>query len=343
MITAKNSLRLTLVYSLPFVVIITILFLSLLILERRNMIEAQTVELKGTALAMVQQIILTRTWNAEHGGIYAEINDRTQPNPYLDDPQRDITSRAGKRYTKINPAYMTRQISELASEHDYYRLSLTSLKPLNPANTPDPWEEKALQGFERGTTQEMTFVQEKDERFFRFMVPLVVEKACLGCHAKQNYRLGDIRGGLSVNIPASESDRVYADRKRTYLLTGLGLWVCIVVFIVLVSYTLSRKVVGEVTHELELNRLKAIVELAGAAAHEVRQPLTVLILFFATLKTKFATDDELLKKLDAMTMQCKRIDMTIRKMQTITTYKTKPYVGNTTIVDLDDASKKDDG
>ena len=90
-------------------------------------------------------------------------------------------------------------------------------------------------------------------------------------------RLGDIRGGPSVTIPMSESDRVHAVRARTYLLTGLGLWVSIVVFIVLLSYVLSRKVAQETPREHELNWLKAIVALASASAHEIRQPLTVLI------------------------------------------------------------------
>jgi hypothetical protein len=343
MILSKNPRKLALVYALPFILIITILFLSLLIREHRNMAEEQTVELKGTARALVQLIILTRTWNAEHGGVYAEIDGRTQPNPFLDDPQRDITSLAGKRYTKINPAYMARQIAELARERHQYRLNLTSLRPLNPTNMPDPWEETALQAFEHDAVERMTVVQEKDERFFRFMVPLAVEKSCLGCHAKQNYRIGDIRGGISVSIPMSESDRIHAARARTYLLTGLGLWLCIIVFIALVSYTLSRKVARETEREFELGRLKSIVELAGAAAHEIRQPLTVLITVFATLRRRYTADDYLLKNLDVTTVQCERIDRIIEKMNNLTHNKTKTYVGNIKIIDLDNASKKREG
>jgi hypothetical protein len=343
MITSKNPRKLALVYALPFVLIITILFLSLLIREQRNMAEEQTVEIKGTATALVEQIILMRTWNAEHGGVYAEIDGQTQPNPYLDDPQRDITSLTGKRYTRINPAFMTRQIAALARERHRYRLNLTSLKPLNPANMPDPWEVTALQAFEHGAAEQMTVVQEKDERFFRFMIPVVVEKSCLGCHAKQHYRIGDIRGGISVTIPMSESDRIHAARARTYLLTGLGLWLCIIVFIILVSYTLSRKVARETEREFELGRLKSIVELAGAAAHEIRQPLTVLITVFATLKRRYAADDYLLKNLDVTIVQCERIDGIIEKMNNLTHDKTKTYVGNIKIIDLDNPSKKGDG
>ena len=343
MITTKNPRTLTLVYALPFVLIVTILFVLLQIWEQRNMDNEETAELKDTAMALVQQILLTRTWNDEHGGVYAEISERTRPNQYLDDPQRDITSLTGRHYTKINHSYMTRQIAELALERHQYHQHLTSLRPLNPANTPDPWEEQALQSFELGATQQMTVVQEKDERLFRLMVPLVSEKSCLECHAKQHDRLGDVRGGLSVAIPMAEADRIHAAQARAFLLAGLGLWASIMVFIVLVSYTLSRQVLRDMKRELELSSLKAVVELAGSAAHEIRQPLTVLVTDLAILRRRHSADDGLLKKLEAMNEQCRRIDATIAKMQNITNYKTKAYVGSSRIVDLDDASHKGDG
>jgi signal transduction histidine kinase len=111
-------------------------------------------------------------------------------------------------------------------------------------------------------------------------------------------------------------------------------------FIVLVSYTISRKVARETVRDFELGRLKSIVELAGAAAHEIRQPLTVLITVFATLRRKYAADDNLVKNLDGMTVQCERIDRIIEKMNSLTNYQTKTYVGNLKIVDLDNVSKK---
>ena len=36
------------------------------------------------------------------------------------------------------------------------------------------------------------------------MAPLVTSKPCLKCHAQQGYQEGDIRGGISVSIPATE-------------------------------------------------------------------------------------------------------------------------------------------
>jgi uncharacterized protein DUF3365/phospho-acceptor domain-containing protein len=341
----ENPLRLTLLYSLPFVLIITVLFVSLLIWEERHIEEEQTGELRETAFALVQQITLTRVWNAGHGGLYAEVGDRTRPNPWLSDPERDIVSMGGKRYTKVNPAYMTREIAELSQARLGYRIGLTSLKPLNPANKPDgPWEAEALKSFDSGATEQMIIEQRADERFFRFLSPLKLEKPCLRCHEGQHYRIGDTKGGISVTIPMKESDRVHGNRLKTHAEVAVTLWTIIVTFIVLLSWTLSRKVAREMAREFELDRLKTAVELAGAAAHEIRQPLTVLIAFAQMAKAKFATDPETEKEkeFDMMIKQCMRIDETISRMQHITEYRTKQYVGDLKITDLGvDAEKYD--
>ncbi|MRR39039.1 DUF3365 domain-containing protein, partial [bacterium] len=39
-------------------------------------------------------------------------------------------------------------------------------------------------------------------RIFRYMVPVMTEKECIGCHGQLGYREGDVRGGISVTIPA---------------------------------------------------------------------------------------------------------------------------------------------
>ncbi len=146
-----------------------------------------------------QEIEVTRLWNAGHGGVYVPITENTQPNPYLDVPDRDIRSTSGIDLTKINPAFMTRQISVLAEAEAGIRYHLTSLRPIRPQNKADEWETRALEQFEAGVPEILEFFPAKQE--FRFMAPLDVKEACLPCHAKQGYRLGDVRGGISVTMP----------------------------------------------------------------------------------------------------------------------------------------------
>lgn len=65
-----------------------------------------------SARSFFDMMVLTRHWNARHGGVYVPVTEKTQPNPYLDVPMRDIKVNDKLKLTKINPAFMTRLISE---------------------------------------------------------------------------------------------------------------------------------------------------------------------------------------------------------------------------------------
>ncbi len=66
-----------------------------------------------TAKSLFDQMVTTRLWNSNHNGVYVTVDEQqTRPNPYLEDPQRDLQC-DGVLLTNINPAFMTRQISEL--------------------------------------------------------------------------------------------------------------------------------------------------------------------------------------------------------------------------------------
>lgn len=156
----------------------------------------------NTARAFVQQISTTREWNALHGGVYLRVSDSVQPNPFLQVPDRDLETSAGTRLTLVNPASMTRMISELTARQGDVQFHLTSLQPINPGNEPSPWEKAVLNDFEKNQTKEYYFHhQENNAQLFSFMVPLVTQKSCLNCHDQQGYHEGDIRGGLSVTFP----------------------------------------------------------------------------------------------------------------------------------------------
>ena len=39
-----------------------------------------------TARSFFNQVLISRSWNAMHGGVYVPVTKDTQPNPYLNDP-----------------------------------------------------------------------------------------------------------------------------------------------------------------------------------------------------------------------------------------------------------------
>ena len=103
-----------------------------------------------TARSFFDQIVISRQWNADHGGVYVPVTNNTQPNPYLEDPLRDIEVSDNLKLTKVNPAFMTRQIAEIAAKQEGIHFHITSLKPIRPENSPTPREKRALQTFENG-------------------------------------------------------------------------------------------------------------------------------------------------------------------------------------------------
>jgi len=157
---------------------------------------------KQEALAAYKKDLVYRLWNAGQGGVYVPVTPETPPNPYLENVVgRDVKTLSGKQLTLINPAYMTRQVHELAFKEYGTHGHITSLKPIRPRNRPDPWEAKMLKGFEGGIAEAVTITSLGGKPSLRFMRPLVVAEGCLKCHAQQGYQAGDIRGGISVTVP----------------------------------------------------------------------------------------------------------------------------------------------
>jgi signal transduction histidine kinase/DNA-binding NarL/FixJ family response regulator len=148
-----------------------------------------------------KQLVLTRRWNALHNGVYVPVSDLIAPNPYLEDPARDVVTRDGVNLTKINPAYMTRLLSDMAADEEGVRFKITSLEPLNPLNGADDWEREALLAFDAGAREYTGLVDEGGHESFRFMGALITEKPCLACHERDGYTTGSVRGGIRVSLP----------------------------------------------------------------------------------------------------------------------------------------------
>ncbi|QYZ66865.1 MAG: DUF3365 domain-containing protein [Gammaproteobacteria bacterium (ex Lamellibrachia satsuma)] len=154
------------------------------------------------AQSMFRLVQMTRLWNAKHGGVYVPVSESTPSNPYLEVPDRDVETLGGVNLTKLNPAYMTRQIADVARENSGILLHITSLNPINPNNVPDAWESQALNLFEKDVPEILEYIRQDSSQVYRYMGPLFTKKACMKCHEKQGYEVGDVRGGISVTLPA---------------------------------------------------------------------------------------------------------------------------------------------
>lgn len=213
---------------------------------------------KTEARALFHSIVITRKWNAVHGGVYVEKKNGMTSNPYLDDP--DITSTDGRVFTKKNPALMTREISAYAEQEGLFRFNITSLQPLNPDNRPDAFEERALTLFEQGEKEAFQSEHLKGKTVFRYMAPLFVDQECLKCHAIQGYRAGQVRGGISVTFDVKDIKKI--QDTYTYIFIVFG-FISISVLLG-IGFYFTRRLIRQVAEARQQIETMAIMdELTG--------------------------------------------------------------------------------
>ncbi len=218
--------------------------------------------------------VLVRLWSAQHGGVYVPITRKTPPNPYLDVPDRDVTI-GGRPFTLVNPAYMTRQLYELAKNHLSIQGHITSLKPIRPQNKADAWETKALQSFERGNKEYKEVVLINNKPFVRLMRPFVTQKACLKCHAKQGYKIGDIRGGISISVPLANYQAQYENGLKTAWVAFGSIWIAGIFIIGLMDWIIQDKIGKLYRSERHASSILKNMDNAGFGLYIVDKDYTI--------------------------------------------------------------------
>jgi len=206
--------------------------------------------------------VLTRHWNAQYGGVYVEKKPGIESNPYLKElgMNPDVRTTDGRVLTLRNPAIMTREISELARKGNNVGFHMISLKNLNPQNQPDDFERKVLERFERGEREHWQIDRSSGKPVFRYVLPLIVEEACLSCHRQQGYKRGDIRGGVSIMIPA-EGLVAQMRTNRNHIIIDSIVTIGILLAIL---YSLAWKLVGRLDEtQKRLKHIAVTDELTG--------------------------------------------------------------------------------
>lgn len=197
-----------------------------LLLDRRGYKREMLAIATNVARAYIDKDMLFRDWNTMHGGVYVPVTPETPPNQDLlkSVRERDIKPPTGRLLTFINPAYMMRQMYELARKETKISAHVTSLKPLRPENKPDTWDTRALVALEGGNREISEIVTEEGKRYLKLMRPLKVDKSCIPCHSQQGYKEGDIGGGITVTLPMELLEVSIWDEEKQLISGHVSMW-----------------------------------------------------------------------------------------------------------------------
>ncbi len=172
------------------------------------------------------------------------------------------------------PAYSAREISEEFSKYNSFNIKIKTVsdRARNVLNSADAFELKAINSFKKN--KNLKEYLEKDSQNYQYATPLFIEKKCLKCHGKRenapefiskyydkayNYKLGDLRGIVSIKIPLQEIHKYFISQfVKTVFYDFIVILIISFAVLYLIRFlkSLNKKLEDKIksrTHELEEN------------------------------------------------------------------------------------------
>jgi len=142
-------------------------------------------------------------WNLAYEKVFAVMGSETPAELLI--PPGEVETSDGRKLSRVHFPTMISKIGGMGKHGQSVSISISSLKALDPAHEPDPWERTSLLDLELGAPERSGFIRdEHGHTFFRYMKPIVVEDHCLACHQDQGYQAGHIMAGITASVPADE-------------------------------------------------------------------------------------------------------------------------------------------
>ena len=113
----------------------------------------------------------------------------------------------------------------------------------------------------------------------------------------------------------------------------------IAIIVMLYRENLAMKKRRQLEEErLQRERLEGVIEMAGAACHELNQPLQTLFGYCHLLPKNLPEDSPLFKEIEEIQKSIVQLGNITHKIMHITRYETKEYIEGSKIIDIDKAS-----
>lgn len=105
----------------------------------------------------------------------------------------------------------------------------------------------------------------------------------------------------------------------------------------------GRRMIALQDEQMEREKLQGVLEMAGAVCHELNQPLQSVSGFSELLLMDAVASDPNYECLKSIKMGIERIGKLTRRIMEITRYRSKPYPGGISIIDIEGASRFGEG
>ena len=243
-----------------------------------------------------------------------------------------VTVKDGLSRWACTPAFSGRNVAAEVTQKSGFYIKQTSLKYRNPLNKPNKDEIKVLKLLEEKKLPEYWEIakNEKGEEIIRYAKPLYIKKVCLKCHGipyKEvpenlykalvkdygnvafNYKVGDVRGMVSVEVPMNQVKGAISKTQKIMLIGGI---LAIIAFIAIISLSIKfffeRNIINPVKEYAEIlskNEDDLSIHLPEKGTPEIRliakainNFITKLAELISKIKTMLTTTSSIARKLD---------------------------------------------
>jgi PAS domain S-box-containing protein len=180
------------------------------------------------AVANLRKDMSIRKWADTMGGIYIDKTKIPAMESLDEQEHLSVTRGTGEHLTlvAIPPIHILLAIQEISHKSYGTKERLTSLQLRNRANAPDEWETSALKTLQSGAEMATETMPQKaaGHGLLRVMIPMKMEKECLGCHRDTLVPVGGLRGGATISIDLNTYRTAQEPTWRTLQYWHFGIW-----------------------------------------------------------------------------------------------------------------------
>lgn len=248
------------------IIFVVLVFISVpavvMLLQNQNKVVQEQAHIR--AQAIYQMIVVTRQWVADN---------------------RDMVTPV--------PAVVTKELARYADHMATFKFHITSDKLVNPENAPTSFEKTASKKIQEHKLSEYAdiYVDENNNKFYRYAAPLFINQSCLSCHYEQDYIINDFRGLISITFPLNEMEQSIASNNR---ITSYAVIIGIIIIIASISFSIYIMIIRHLT---TLQKAAESLRLGDRVETNIKtnDEIETLSIAFDQMSLQIANNEEILK------------------------------------------------